>query len=65
METIPAVEKRRSGDSPSPPSMPPNVHELVRAGKARWNERPPTLPEPIKLRGRGPLASDYVIEGRR
>ena len=48
-----------------PAGMPPGISELVGAGKARWNGRCPTFPAPIKLRGDGPLASDYVIEGRR
>lgn len=48
-----------------PAGMPPEISELIGAGKARWNGRCPTLPAPIKLRGERPLASDYVIEGRR
>jgi prevent-host-death family protein len=48
-----------------PAGMPPGISDLVGTGKARWNGRQPTLPAPIKLRGDGPLASDYVIEGRR
>ncbi|MDP9134238.1 MAG: type II toxin-antitoxin system prevent-host-death family antitoxin [Actinomycetota bacterium] len=48
-----------------PAGMPPGISEMIGAGKARWNGRRPTLPAPIELRGEGPLASDYVIEGRR
>lgn len=48
-----------------PAGMPAPISDLIAEGKARWNGRRPTLPEPIKLRGEGPLASDYVIEGRR
>jgi prevent-host-death family protein len=48
-----------------PAGMPAGISELIGAGKARWNGRRPTLPKPIELRGDGPLASDYVIEGRR
>jgi prevent-host-death family protein len=48
-----------------PAGMPAGIAELIGAGKARWNGRRPTLPEPVKLRGDGPLASDYVIAGRR
>jgi prevent-host-death family protein len=48
-----------------PAGMPPAISELIGTGKARWNGRRPTLPEPLVLRGDGPLASDYVIEGRR
>lgn len=48
-----------------PARMPPGIAELLGEGKARWNGRRPDLPTPIKLRGEGPMASDYVIEGRR
>lgn len=48
-----------------PAAMPPAIAELVLEGRARWNGRRPTLPKPVALRGDGPLASDYVIEGRR
>jgi prevent-host-death family protein len=48
-----------------PAGMAPGISELIATGKARWNGRLPDLPAPIKLRGEGPLASDYVIEGRR
>lgn len=48
-----------------PAGMPPGISELIGAGKARWNGRRPSLPEPIELSGDGPLASDYVIAGRR
>jgi prevent-host-death family protein len=48
-----------------PAGMPPGIAELLGEGKVRWNGRRPDLPSPIKLRGDGPLASDYVIEGRR
>lgn len=48
-----------------PAGMPSGISELIGAGKARWNGRRPTLPTPVTLRGEGPLASDYVIEGRR
>ena len=48
-----------------PAGMPPEISELIGTGKARWNGRRPTLPAPIELQGEGPLASDYVIEGRR
>ncbi len=48
-----------------PAGMPLGLSVLIGEGKARWNGRKPALPAPIKLRGEGPLASDYVIEGRR
>lgn len=48
-----------------PAGMSPGIADLLGEGKARWNGRRPDLPAPIKLRGDGPLASDYVIEGRR
>jgi prevent-host-death family protein len=48
-----------------PAAMPSGIAQLIGEGKARWNGRRPELPVPIKLRGDGPLASDYVREGRR
>lgn len=48
-----------------PAEMSPALAELLATGKARWTGRMPELPEPIRLRGAGPLASDYVREGRR
>lgn len=48
-----------------PAGMPLGLSVLVGEGKVRWNGRKPALPAPIKLRGDGPLASDYVSEGRR
>jgi len=48
-----------------PVAMPSGIAQLIGDGKARWNGRRPQLPSPVKLRGDGPLASDYVREGRR
>jgi len=48
-----------------PAGMPPGIAQLVGQGKALWTGRKPDLPTPIRLRGDGPLASDYVAEGRR
>lgn len=48
-----------------PAGMPSGVAQLISDGKARWTGRKPRLPEPVRLDGDGPLASDYVIEGRR
>ncbi len=48
-----------------PAGMPPGIAQLIADGRARWNGRKPELPAPIQLRGDGPLASDYVREGRR
>ena len=48
-----------------PAGMAPGLAQLVADGQVRWNGRTPDLPEPIRLRGSGPLASDYVAEGRR
>ena len=48
-----------------PASMPSGIAQLIADGKARWSGRRPELPGPIRLRGEGPLASDYVSEGRR
>jgi len=48
-----------------PAGMPTGLAQLVAEGRVRWSGRQPSLPAPIELRGDGPLASDYVIEGRR
>jgi prevent-host-death family protein len=48
-----------------PAGMHPGIAQLVAEGKAHWNGRTPELPQPIRLRGEGPLASDYVSQGRR
>ena len=48
-----------------PIAMPPGISVLIGDGKVRWNGRRPQLPAPVKLSGDGPLASDYVREGRR
>lgn len=48
-----------------PAGMPPGIAQLIADGKARWSGGRPELPAPIRLRGDGPLASDYVAEGRR
>lgn len=46
-------------------STPPHLAALVAAGTVRPNEGPRYLPKPIKLRGPGKSAADYVSEGRR
>lgn len=48
-----------------PVAMPSGIARLVADGRARWNGRTPALPAPVRLHGEGPLASDYVREGRR
>jgi hypothetical protein len=49
----------------TPAGMSPVIAQLIADGRASWNGRKPKLPAPIRLRGDGPLASDYVREGRR
>jgi prevent-host-death family protein len=48
-----------------PAGMPAGLARMIAEGRVRWSGRKPTFPEPIRLRGDGPLASDYVLEGRR
>jgi prevent-host-death family protein len=48
-----------------PTGMPLRIAQLVAEGKVNWSGRPLDLLDPIRLEGSGPLASDYVIEGRR
>lgn len=64
-EVITVTRRGRAVARLVPAGMPSGIAELIGTGKARWNGRRPTLPEPIELRGDGPLASDYVIAGRR
>lgn len=49
-----------------PMEVPDNLVELVADGRIRWagGTRPP-LPKPVKLRGSGMTAAEYVSEGRR
>ena len=44
---------------------PPHLAALVADGAVRPSESPRYLPKPIKLRGSGKSAADYVSEGRR
>lgn len=44
---------------------PPHLAALVADGTVRPSESPRHLPQPIKLRGSGKSAADYVSEGRR
>jgi prevent-host-death family protein len=48
-----------------PAGMPQGIAQLIADGKARWSGRKPEIPTPVRLTGDGPLASDYVVEGRR
>lgn len=48
-----------------PVDMPAGLAELIAEGRVRWNGRTSTIPAPVPLAGPGPLASDYVREGRR
>jgi prevent-host-death family protein len=64
-ETITVTKHGRPVARVVPVGMPPSIERLVDQGRARWSGRVPRLPEPLKLEGDGPLASDYVREGRR
>lgn len=48
-----------------PASVSPGMARLIAEGRVRWNGGAPTLPRPLKLRGRGRSAAGYVAEGRR
>ncbi|MDX6651538.1 MAG: hypothetical protein QOJ38_319 [Solirubrobacterales bacterium] len=48
-----------------PAAVPPHLAKLIAAGKLRPGVGTPRLPRPVKLRGKGKSAVDYVIEGRR
>ncbi len=48
-----------------PAGLSPGLERLLAEGRATWTGRKPKLPpRPTPLRGEGPLASDYVSEGR-
>jgi prevent-host-death family protein len=44
---------------------PPHLIALVADGTVRPSDGPRYLPKPVKLRGSGKSAADYVSEGRR
>jgi prevent-host-death family protein len=44
---------------------PPHLAALIADGTVRPSEGPRYLPKPVKLRGSGKSAADYVSEGRR
>ena len=48
-----------------PANVPPGIARLVAEGRVRLGSGPPGLPSPVKLRGPGKSAVDYVREGRR
>ena len=47
-----------------PAGVPDGIARLMAQGRASWNGKRPRLPEPIKLSDDGPLAAEYVSEGR-
>jgi prevent-host-death family protein len=49
-----------------PAEMPRGLARLMAEGRLSWDGGKPDLQPPrVKLRGDGPTAADYVIEGRR
>lgn len=42
----------------------PGLARLIAEGKVRWSGRKFQLPKPVKLRGKGKMASDYIVEER-
>lgn len=49
-----------------PPQVQRTIADLVDEGLVEWSGNKPALPAMMTpLKGKGPLASDYVIEGRR
>ena len=49
-----------------PTDMPPVLARLMAEGRLSWTGGKPDLRPPrVRLRGEGPTAADYVIEGRR
>jgi len=48
-----------------PSGLSPGMERLLAEGRASWSGRKMQVPpHPTKLHGEGPLASDYVSEGR-
>jgi len=64
-EVITVTRRGRPIARVPPADMPAGLAELISQGRARWSGRAPELPTAIQLTGPGPLASDYVREGRR
>lgn len=64
-EVLTLTKRGRAVARVVPVAMPTGIARLVGDGRARWNGRAPQLPAPVRLRDNGPLASDYVREGRR
>lgn len=64
-EVLTLTKRGRAVARVVPVAMPAGIARLVGEGRARWSGRAPQLPAPIRLQGSGPLASDYVREGRR
>lgn len=48
-----------------PADMPPGMAQLIAEGSVRWSGRKLRVPKPVKLRGKGKTAAEYVSEGRR
>lgn len=46
-------------------TMPPGIARLVAEGQVKAGRHADRLPPPVKLRGAGKTAADYVSEGRR
>jgi prevent-host-death family protein len=46
-------------------TMPPGIARLVAEGHVKAGKHTDRLPTPVKLRGAGKPAADYVSEGRR
>lgn len=55
-EIVP-VERRR-------PAIDPDIQKLISHGALRWGNVKPALPQPVKMKGEGPTASEIVLEGR-
>jgi prevent-host-death family protein len=48
-----------------PASVSAGMARLIAEGRLHWSGAGPTLPKPLKLKGKGRSAAGYVAEGRR
>jgi prevent-host-death family protein len=65
-ETITVTRRGKPVATLVSPDVPPGLAAMIADGTVRPPEsRSRFVPKPVKLRGPGPTASEYVSEGRR
>ena len=64
-EIVTVTKRGRTVARIVPATMPPGLARLVATGRMRWTGQKPEFPTPVKLRGTGRTAAEYVADGRR